>query len=169
MDELRSGGSYTDDDGPRRCRKQPSVYNTATKFSMAAHRQRDVPSTIRTQLHIAVQNRTFHMDHVLTASTRRLLINLSAHECPPSHGSFALLGSSPFNLYHEISFDKLDVLDLGNIRLFCDSMNAVLRKLTSMKLTRSMAIVKDRYSQLPPAARLCSHRPFRATAEGSQA
>lgn len=103
------------------------------------------------------------------AASRAHIIAHSAHDFPPVFASFAGIGSMPFNLYRIIYFDKLHVMDLGVIRLFCDMCHILLQKASRSSLTRTMATANSRYRSLPPAARLSSHYPFKTTTSDSQA
>lgn len=159
----------TDEDAPSSHRRRSSRKNTNMELSRTCHPRRSVSRTVRYQLSIAQHNRTQNLDSATLSARRRYLMEHSAHEYPPSLASFAGLGSPPHSLYHIVSYDKLHVLDLGLTRQFCDLAHEVIRSSNNLPLTRLMTIVNNRFSDLPPSARLASHRPFRTSKQETQA
>lgn len=88
------------------------------------------------------------------ASPRRALVTKSAHDTPMAVFAFEKLGNLPLNLYNIVAYDKSHVMDLGSVRLFYDHANIYLRRVCPQQLQKPMAILKDRFSELPLSARL---------------
>lgn len=133
------------------------------------HNFRDVSVTEQMQLNAARHNCIRSLDTVALSTMKGKLILTYAHELPPALSDFAGLGAHPFKLYNVIEFHKLQVMDLGLIRQFCDLTSTVIRNHNFLPLTKLMTVLNDRYSSLPPSARLPSHRPFRTSADDTQA
>lgn len=64
-------------------------------------------------------------------------------------------------LYNVISFVKLQVVDLGIARQFCDLFITVVQGHYNLPLYWLMAVINGRYLSLPPEALLSSQTPFR--------
>lgn len=99
----------------RRRSNRKNISNTTVQRSMALHEPRNVSLKIYRQLSVAKNKQKRNLDRTILSSSRKFLITKSAHEWPPALECFAGLLSHPYNLYRMISFDKLDLMDLGII------------------------------------------------------
>ena len=166
--QYSSDAASSDEDAPRTARRQ-SIRNSAGERSTRSFPKRSPSKTVGCQLSLGVHATCRHLDAREVKAARDHLINHSAHEYPPALAGFAGLGSSPFHLYTAVSFDKLHVLDLGLTRLYCDHTNSVIRRISDLPVSRAISIANNRYSALPPSARLSAHQPFRYADKDSQA
>lgn len=98
----------------------------ADQLTNHQHAHRDILDTDRTQLEAAQHNVSSHLPSVSAKGMHDKLIFPYARELPQVLSAFAGLGSAPFNLYRDISFDKLHMMDLGVIRLLCDHVSSVI-------------------------------------------
>lgn len=151
---------------PRRGRRR--LRNNALQLSEQLHPCLDVQSTIQRKIRIASHNQRTEMSATEAAALCRTLISESAHELPPAISAFAGLGSSPFNLYNVVSFEKLHVMDLVITRLFRDLVNTFIQHSIMWLLSKLMTIINDRFSYISPSVHLPAHRPFRTTTAESQ-
>lgn len=132
----------------------------AGQLPYTPHSQCDRSVTFRYQLSVILHDLHLHLSLSHVAEYRRHLLSHSTQYFPPDLECFAGLGSAPYNLYRIISFDKLNVLDPGIIRQFCDLTHDYLLRSSSFPLSRIMVIANDLYYTLPPSAIFSSHTLF---------
>lgn len=128
----------------------------------------DLSGTVHLQLDLTRHNIHRTMTAGASASARRDLITISAHEWPPVLAAFENLGSEPSNLYNVFAFEKLRVFDLGIICQFCDLTHSVIQRSSNLPLSRLTGIMKYRYTYLPAMAHLHSQQPFRSSNDDTQ-
>lgn len=137
-------------------RTQTSQKNRAAQLDRTEHESRPVAETLSCQLETATNQRILNnqlQSKTLPESETFLNMN-SCHAFPPSLSAFDGPGSPPYMLYSTVTFDKLHVMDLGIIRLFCDEVCDVLERKTNFGLSRIISILNERYSDIPRSARL---------------
>lgn len=81
---------------------------------------------------------------------------------------FRWIGFIPFKSLQNYSYDKLQVLDLGSVHLFCHMTNDYLRRHSSLPLTKLMFPVNDLFDGIPPFDRLPSYRLFKNSKDDSK-
>lgn len=167
---ISSQDNATSEDEPTPTR-QHSVSNRVGQLRSDFYSPRPVGNTVTAQLELA--NHKLHgkeLGRNRLLSILSFLIKNSAHDFPSFLASFDGLGSAPFLLFCIIVFDKLHVFDLGLIRNFTDMICLIIQKHNNqLPLTRLIAILNDRYVDLPPSARLPGLRPFRLNSDDVQA
>lgn len=166
---ISAQGNVSSDD--EQASRQSSVSNRSGQLSSEMHSTRPVQKTVKCQLDIA--NHKFHGHELsgdLLMRIRSFLIRNSAQDFPSFFASFDGLGSLPFALFIIIVLDKLHVFDIGIIRNFTDWVCLVIQKHNNqLPLTRLISILNDRYTDIPPSARLPHLRPFRLKIDDVQA
>lgn len=68
-----------------------------------------------------------------------------------------------------VSFDKLQVVDIGITRNLCELTDCVLQQAPILPLSRVMSNANEKFISLPQSSRLSSYRPFRTMQQESHA
>lgn len=100
-----------------------------------SHPSRTVSDTVGYQLDLAVQKKEQNVPAEYVSEARQFFINQSAHEFPPALAAFDGLGWHPFHLYHRLTYDKLNVIDLGLLRCFAELTPSIVLKKTNLPMT----------------------------------
>lgn len=144
--------SFSDEDTTRQTRSRVSIRNQFGQLCTIHHKQRYHTVTVRYQISAAIDNIHRTIPSSELADVKNHLIGYCVHEFPPALSSFECLGFHPCNVYRIVSFDKLQLMDLGITRQLCYLKNTVLRRDYSITLSSLISIANSHYMNLPQSA-----------------
>lgn len=144
---------------PRPSRRHCSK-NNAGKRETHFPPERNTSITVKHHLGVAVHGRQRSLSSQQLGATRHHLVQYSANDFPPVLSSFDSLGSLPWNLYKNLSFDTLHAVDLGVTRLFCDMTHIALRRGSSQAPSLLIRTETEWWNAMIPSTSLFTHRSF---------
>lgn len=151
---------------PRRSR---SIRNNDFQLSRTWPHEQNPATTGSHKLNLYLNQRQQTLPSLEVEISRQHIIQYCSHEQPPFHDCFAWLHSPPFHLYRTVAFNKRHLFYLEITRMFCDLTKTVLQRPSSLSQSRVIWKSKSLHASLPPAARLCSHHPFRSNSTDRKA